>query len=103
MLHFLYCLASSFFIYSIILYYSINLKSLIIFCYCSGDIHLSLNIYSLFVSELLVVKVFETLVSSLGISFPIKSPVASAVLWIAVFEAVLSASVADCLAWLRSF
>ena len=31
------------------------------------------------------------------------SPVDSAVFWIALFEALLSASVADCLAWSRTY
>ena len=38
-----------------------------------------------------------------AISLPVKSPVASAVFWIAFFEAVLSTPVANCLAWYRSF
>ena len=38
----------------------------------------------------------------LGILLPVKSPVASAFCWIVLFEAVLSASVADCLASWRS-
>ena len=38
-----------------------------------------------------------------AILFPIKSPVASAVFWIILLEAVLSASVANFLAWTRIF
>ena len=38
---------------------------------------------------------FETLVILSAISLPIKSPVASAVFWIALFEAVFIASIVD--------
>ena len=37
------------------------------------------------------------------ISLPIKSPVAPAVFWIAFFEVILSASVADCLTRSKGF
>ena len=46
---------------------------------------------------------FETLVILWAILLPIKSPVASAVFWIAPFEAVFIASVLDFLALSRSF
>ena len=46
---------------------------------------------------------FEILVILSAILLPIKSPVVSAVFWIALFEAVLNASGADCLAWSRIF
>ena len=52
---------------------------------------------SSYASELFFGEVFETLVILSAILFPIKSPVASAVFLIALFEAVSSASVADCL------
>ena len=87
-------------------YFYINLRSSIIFCLFSADIYLSLSICSLFVSifsSLFCGDVFETLVIWQSILFPIKSPVASAVFLIALFEAVFSASVADCLAWSRRF
>ena len=42
-------------------------------------------------------------VISLAILLQMKSPVASAVFWITLFEAVLNASVADFLAWSRGF
>ena len=45
---------------------------------------------------------FETFVILLAILLPIKSPVASAALWIAVFKAVVSASKADCLTWSKN-
>ena len=69
-------------------------------------------IYNCFwiISELLIVselflncgKLFETFVILSAILLPIE-PVASAVFWITFFEVVLSASVADYLAWLISF
>ena len=46
---------------------------------------------------------FETFVVLSAILLPIKSPVGSAVSWIALFETILGASVAGCLVWLRSF
>ena len=76
----------------IIYYYYINLRSSTIFCLCSKDIYHSLCISlscSIFFSELFYGNVFEILSILSAILFPIKSPVASA---------VLSASVADCLA-----
>ena len=104
-----------------LLYYYINLKSLIIFCISYGDIYLFLDIFFIksciffvsfsAVSELFSGEVFETfailllldLFTRSAILLPIKSPFASAVFWIALFEAVLTASVADCLVWSRSF
>ena len=82
-----------------LLYYYINLRSSII---RSGNIYLSLGIYLLYsfatVSELFWCEVFETFEIISTILLPIKSPVASAIFGIALFEGVLSASVADCLA-----
>ena len=46
---------------------------------------------------------FETLVILSAILLPIKSPVASAVFWIALFDAVFIASAVDFLALSRSF
>ena len=46
---------------------------------------------------------FETLFILWAILQPIKSPVASAVFWIALFDAVFMASVVDFLALSRSF
>ena len=60
----------------------VNLRSSINFCLSS----------SLFVSELSLEEIFETLSAILS---PVKSLVDSAVFRIALFEAVLSASVAD--------
>ena len=86
----------------LLLYYYINLRSSIIFCLCYGDAYLSLSISSSLVSQLFCSEVFKTLVILLAILFPMKSPVASAVFWTTLFELVLRASVADCLAWSRS-
>ena len=82
-----------------LLYYYVNLRWSIILCLRSEGINLSRSIYSSFVSELLCDDVLETLVILSTILFPIKSPVVSSVSWIALFKAVLSASVPDCLAW----
>ena len=98
-----------------LLYYYLNVKSSITFCLFSRDIYLSLGIclsYSFItVSELFCCKFFKTFVilpsynlaTASAILLPIKSPVVSAVFWIALFEAVLNASGADCLAWSRIF
>ena len=92
----------------LLLSYYINLRSLIICFLFSGDIYLSLSspIFSpsfVTISELLCGKVFETFVILSAILSPIKSPVAFAGFWIVLFEAVLSASAANVLAWSRSF
>ena len=93
--------------YSIIIYYYyITLISSIVFCLCSGPIYLSLCFSlscSIFFSELFCGEAFQTLENLSAILFPIKSPVLSAVFWIAPFEAILSTYVADCFAWSRSF
>ena len=69
--------------------------------YLSLGISLSCSFVTVF--ELFRCEVFETFAILSAISFSIKSPVASAVFSITFFEAALSASVADCLAWSRSF
>ena len=69
--------------------------------YLSFFLSLSCSVLSvsfLTVPELFCGEDFETFAVQLVILLPIKSPVASAVFWIALFEAVLGASVADCLA-----
>ena len=76
---------------------SFNHRLSIIFCLNSWDIYFSPSISS-FVSELLCSEVFEGFAILSAILFPIKSPVGSAVFWMNLFEEVLSASVADCLA-----
>ena len=64
----------------------------------SGDIYLSLSISFSFVTELCFGEVYETLVILSAILLPIKSSVASPVFLVVLFEAVLSVSVANCLA-----
>ena len=77
-----------------------------------GDRYLSLGIYLwnlMFSSWFLTVSVWfcgEVLKTFAIVSAtlsPVKSPVACAVFWITLSEAVLITSVADCLAWSRSF
>ena len=84
-----------------------RIKSSIVSSFFSGDVYLSLGISLSFsfetISEFYYCEFFETLVILLEILLPIKSPVASAVFWITLFGIVLSASVADCLAWSRIF
>ena len=63
----------------------------------SGGIYLSLGI-SLSFSFATVSEFFEAFVILLAILFPIKSPIASAVFRMTLFEEVLSASVPNCLA-----
>ena len=69
----------------------------------SGGINPSLSISSSFFSELFFDEVFETFVILSVVLLPIKSQVVSTVFLISLFEAVLNASVADCLAISRSF
>ena len=69
----------------------------------SEGINIFLSISSSFVSELFLGEVFGTFVILPAILLPVKSLVASAVSWIALFEGGLSASVADCLPLSRSF
>ena len=77
------------------------------FCLFSGDISLSLSAsFScsfVTVLELFFYEVFEIFIILLAILWAFNSPVASAVFWITFFEEVLSASLADCLAWSRSY
>ena len=81
------------------LYCYTNLNSSIICCLFSGDMYL------VFVASisLLVSDIFETLVILSAILLPIKSPVASAVFSIALFEAVFIASAVDFLALSRRY
>ena len=76
------------------------------YLYLSLDIYLSsaiifssfLTVFELFCGD--VLEAYLILSANL---LPIKSSVASACFWIALFEAVLSVSVTDNLAWSRSF
>ena len=80
-----------------LLYCYIHLRSLGI---CLSNPILS----SSFVTAKLICGKIDKNFEALSASFiPTKPPVASAVFWIAFFEAVLSGSVADCLAWSRSY
>ena len=76
---------------------------LIICCLSSEDIYLFLWVVNSASSLLLLEGFFETIVILSAILLPIKSQVASAVFWIALFEAVFMASVVDFLALSRSF
>ena len=77
------------------------------FCISFGHIYLSLRISLsssfLTVSGLFCCEFFETLVLFLAIFLSIKSPLLSAVFWMTLIEEVLSAFVADFLAWSRRF
>ena len=68
------------------------------------DISWSISLSCSFVTvpELFRRKLLETLVVLSAISLSIKSPVAFAVFWIALFEAIWNGSVTDFLAWSRS-
>ena len=87
MVDLMYCLINVLFINIPLLYY-INISSSITFCLSSGDLHLSFGMYVSsklfsecnFLDELLILST---------VLIPIKSPVASAVFWIALFQAVL--------------
>ena len=69
-------------------------------CIFSGDMYLFLGTFtsastSLLASSFLAVLFVETLVISSAILLPMKSTVASAVFWIALFDAVFIATVVD--------
>ena len=88
-------------------FFGTNLNSSIICCLSSGDRYLlfGASIPSIWNSlkRNSVGDFFETLVILSAIWLPIKSPVAFAVFWIALFEAAFIASVVDFLALSRSF
>ena len=87
----LMCRLSNLLFFGIPLLYYVSFNSSIIFCLSFGEIYLSLGI-SLLTSFR---DFFDALVILSAILLPIKSPVASAVFLIALFEAVFIASVAD--------
>ena len=101
MVDLMYCLASLLFSDIPLSYYYINLKSSTVFCLISRERYLSLGIFSTFsvsfvtVSELFCGKAFENFVILSAVLLLVKSPVTSALFKIALFKAVLSASVAD--------
>ena len=74
-------------------------------CLFSGDMYLSfgISISSSFCECNSLGDFFETLVILSAILLPIKSPVASAVFWIALFEGVFIGSVVDFLAVWKMF
>ena len=86
-------------------YFYITLRTSIIFCIGSGNLFLGISLSCSFVtvSQLFLGKILETFVILSAILLPVISPAASTVFWIALFERVLGASVADCLARSRSF
>ena len=69
------------------------------FCFYVGDTYFSLSIFYLFVSKLFFGEVFYVLVILTAILFPVKTPLIPLFLWMTLFEKVLNASIADCLAW----
>ena len=97
MVDLMHCLTNSLFFDILLLYYYTSLNSSIICSLFAGDMCLSFgasdsSLASLFCGFL---DFLETLVILSAILLPIKSPVSSAVFWIALFEAVFIASVAD--------
>ena len=87
-----------------VLYYCTDLNSSVI-CFFSGNICLffGISVSSLATSKLLCDDCFETLVILSAILLPIKSPVAPAVFWITLFEAVFITCIVDFLALSKSF
>ena len=102
MVDLMHCLTNSLFFDTPLLYYYTNLNSSIICFLFSGDMYLSFGDFDSSLS-LLFLDFLETLVILSSIYLPIKSLVASAVFWTALFEAVFIASVVDFLALSRSF
>ena len=92
------------------LYYNTNLNSSIICCLFSGDIYIYIYVYiyiNISISSFCECKslenFFERFVILSAILLPIKSLVASAIFWIALFEAVFIPSVVDFLALSKIF
>ena len=99
----MYCLTNLSFFDIPFLYYYTNLNSSINCCLFSGDIYLSFGISISFSSCNSLEDFLEILGILSAILLPIKSPVASAVFQIALFEAVLIAFVVDFLALSKNF
>ena len=93
----MYCLANLLFFYIPLLSSYTNLNSSIICCVFSWDTCISFGSSNSFLAWLFCGG-FEILVMLSVILSPIKVPVASAVFWIAIFEAVF---VVDCLEFCR--
>ena len=104
MVDLMHCLLNSLFFYISLLYYYTRFNSSIICYLFSGDIHLSFaasdSSLALFCKREYI---FETLVISSAILLPFKSPIPSAVFYIALSEAVFTASVVDFFALSRRF
>ena len=101
-------LSNKFIIFGIpLLYCYFSLRSSIIFYLSSGDTYfplgISLSCFFVTVSELFCIEFLEIFVILSATLLPFKSPVAFAVFWTALFEAVLRALVVDCLAWSKVF
>ena len=106
MVDLMHCLTNSLFFAIPLLYYCTSLNSSIICCLFSGDMYISFGVSDSSLTSLFCERVedfVETLVILSAILLTIKSPVASAVFWIAVFEAVFIASVVDFFFLLRNF
>ena len=83
-----------------LLYYYGSLNSSIICCLFSGDMYLSFGVSdssftSIFCDRNFVEEFFETLVILSPILLLIKSPITSAIFWIALFEVVFIACIVD--------
>ena len=94
MVDLLYCQISLLFFNIPLLHYYINLRSLIICCLFCRYIYIYLYLCISLSCPIFSSEVFETFVILSEILFPIKSPVA---------YAVLNGTVPDCLAWSQSF
>ena len=101
----MYCLINLLFFDIALLYYYTNLNSSIICSLFSGDIYvfIGFSISFSFCERDSLVNFLESLVVLSAILLPIKSPVASSVFWIAVFETVFIVLVVDFLAVSRRF
>ena len=107
----MYCLTNSLSFDIPVLYYYTSLDSSIICCLFSGDVYLSFGVSNSLLASLFcerssaegVEDFFETLVILSAILLLIKSPVASAVFWIVLFEAVFIAFVVDFLHYQEIF
>ena len=86
-----------------LLYGHINFRLSITLCLSSGDIYhslgISLSCSFVIVTELFCGELLEIFVFLLAILLSIKSPVASAVFWMTLFEEILIAPVEDFLTW----
>ena len=105
MVNLMHCLTNLLFFNIPLLYHYTSLNSSIICCLFPGDMYLSFGVSDSSLTSLFCgfLDFLETLVILSAILLPIKSPVASAVFWIALFEAVFIASAVDFFALSRSF